>query len=231
MSVRLISVKCPECGATLNVEENREQAFCSYCGTKVLLHNENEHIFRHIDEAGVKQAETDLIVRMKQMEFAEKKRADAEKTKKLKIIISLIMASVGILMMVIEYMGGYASGDPDSGLYMLSVVGMFPLMGAGYIWLFSKNDDEDDWDFGDKAIVPSSINNYENKNYSAIEVMFGNAGFTNVRCIALNDLTLGVLKKPGMVESITINGHSVTSGGKKYSKDAAVVISYHSLNR
>lgn len=231
MSVRLISVKCPECGATLNVEENREQAFCSYCGTKVLLHNENEHIFRHIDEAGVKQAETDLIVRMKQMEFAEKKRADAEKTKKLKIIISLIMASVGILMMVIGYMGGYASGDPDSGLYMLSVVGMFPLMGAGYIWLFSKNDDEDDWDFGDKAIVPSSINNYENKNYSAIEVMFGNAGFTNVRCIALNDLTLGVLKKPGMVESITINGHAVTSGGKKYSKDAAVVISYHSLNR
>lgn len=231
MSVRLISVKCPECGATLNVEENREQAFCSYCGTKVLLHNENEHIFRHIDEAGVKQAETDLIVRMKQMEFAEKKRADAEKTKKLKIIISLIMASVGILMMVIGYMGGYASGDPDSGLYMLSLVGMFPLMGAGYIWLFSKNDDEDDWNFGDKVIVPSSINNYENKNYSAIEEMFGNAGFTNVRCIALNDLTLGVLKKPGMVESITINGHAVTSGGKKYSKDAAVVISYHSLNR
>ena len=232
MAVKLISVKCPECGATLNIEEGREQAFCTYCGTKVLLHNENEYIYRHIDEAGVKQAETDRIVRMKQMELAEKKRADAEKTKALKIKISLIMATVGILMMVIGYMGGHASGDPDSGLYMLSMVGFFPLMGAGYIWLFSKkNDDDDDIDLGDKEKVPSSISDYEKKNYSAIEAMFVSAGFTNVRCIALNDLTMGVLKKPGMVDSITINGREVTSGGKKYPKDAAVVISYHSLSR
>ena len=76
-----------------NIEEGREQAFCTYCGTKVLLHNENEYIYRHIDEAGVKQAETDRIVRMKQMELAEKKRADAEKTKALKIKISLIMST------------------------------------------------------------------------------------------------------------------------------------------
>ena len=115
---------------------------------------------------------------------------------------------------------------------MLSMVGFFPLMGAGYIWLFSrKNDDDDDMDFGDKAKVPSSISDYEKKNYSAIEAMFVSAGFTNVRCVALNDLTMGVLKKPGMVDSITINGREVTSGGKKYPKDAAVVISYHSLNR
>ena len=101
MAVKLISVKCPECGATLNIEEGREQAFCTYCGTKVLLHNENEYIYRHIDESGVKQDASDRIVRMKQMELAEKKRADAEKTKALKIKRSLIMATVGILMMVI----------------------------------------------------------------------------------------------------------------------------------
>jgi hypothetical protein len=41
---------------------------------------------------------------------------------------------------------------------------------------------------------------------------------------------MGVLKKPGMVSSITINGNEVTSGGKKYPKDAAVIISYHSFN-
>ena len=143
------------------------------------------------------------------------------------------MATVGILMMVIGYMAGDASGDPDSSFYMLSMVGFFPLMGAALIWLFSiiKNDDDDDMDFGDKAKVPSSISDYEKKNYSAIEAMFVSAGFTNVRCVALNDLTIGVLKKPGMVDSITINGREVTSGGKKFPKDAAVVISYHSLSR
>ena len=61
--------------------------------------------------------------------------------------------------------------------------------------------------------------------------MFTNAGFHNIQCIPLNDLTMGLLKKPGMVESITINGRSVTSGGKKYSPDAAVVISYHSYRQ
>jgi len=34
MSVELISVKCPECGASLDIEEGRRQMFCSYCGAK-----------------------------------------------------------------------------------------------------------------------------------------------------------------------------------------------------
>lgn len=60
-----------------------------------------------------------------------------------------------------------------------------------------KDDDDDDMDFGDKAKVPSSISDYEKKNYSAIETMFVSAGFTNVRCVALNDLIMGVLRSQG----------------------------------
>ena len=37
-----------------------------------MVQNDNEYIFRNIDEAGIKQAETDRIVRLKQMEIAEK---------------------------------------------------------------------------------------------------------------------------------------------------------------
>ena len=224
MGVQLISVKCPECGAQLNIEEGREQAFCTYCGAKILLHNENEYIYRHIDEAGIKQAETDRIIRMKQMEYAERQRLSKEKKTAVKIVVSLALAVVGILMMVIGSTGGSDTG-------MLSLVGFFPLLGAAYIWLFSKKDEEEEVVYGDWARVPSSISDYESKHYTAIESMFLGAGFTNVRCLPLNDLTIGLLKKPGMVESITINGREVCSGGKKFSKDAAVVISYHSLNR
>ena len=42
MSIELISIKCPECGATLSIEENREQAYCTYCGTKILELKETE---------------------------------------------------------------------------------------------------------------------------------------------------------------------------------------------
>lgn len=211
MAVNLISVKCPECGAVLNLEAGREQAFCTYCGTQILFYNENEYIYRHIDEAELKQAETDRIVWMKQMELAEKeradaekKRADAEKKKALKIKISIIMATVGIIMMMIGFLAGSATGNSDSGFYMLFLIGFLLLMGAGYIWFFSNKED-----YGDKAKVPSSISDYRRKSYSAIEAMFVSAGFTNVRCVALNDLMIGLFKKPGMVDSITINGREV----------------------
>lgn len=223
------SCNCTNCGANLTVDDNnRDFAFCQYCGAKIML-DDYRSTHRVVDEAKIKQAETEQMVKLKQLEMAEKDRANREKTLKLKIKISLILAAVGILMMVIGYMAGSATGDSDSGFYMLSMVGMFPLMGAAYIWLFSNNKDKEEPDLGDKAKVPSSIDEFEKKNYSAIEAMLRSAGFTNIKCVPLNDLPMGVLKKPGMVESITINGQTVESGGRKFPCDAMVVISYHSF--
>ncbi|MEE0958274.1 MAG: hypothetical protein UH734_09400 [Ruminococcus sp.] len=74
MAIQFISVKCPKCGAELSVENGREFAYCSYCGTKVIISNDNEHIFRTIDEASVKQAETDRIVKLKKLEIEAKSK-------------------------------------------------------------------------------------------------------------------------------------------------------------
>lgn len=225
MAVKFISVKCPDCGASLDIEEGRTQFFCTYCGAKVLVNNENEFVYRHIDEAGIKQAETDRIIKLKQMEIAEKKRASAEKTKVLKIIISLILAVVGIVIMVV----GCLLGEDTGPTVLLSFFcGSFLLLGVLCIWTYSEDKEDDD--YGDKVKVPSYISEYEKKSYAAIEAILRSAGFTNIRCVPLNDLTTGILKKPDMVDSITINGHEITSGGKKYSPDASVVISYHSFS-
>lgn len=69
MSINLISLKCPECGATLQVEEDRKECFCSYCGNRVIVQNDNEktiNINKHIvDETEIKKIEnqtTRLIV-------------------------------------------------------------------------------------------------------------------------------------------------------------------------
>ncbi len=133
MSVQFVSVKCPECGALLNIEEGRSQAFCSYCGTKILVHNDNEKIYRHIDEAGIKQAETDRIIRLRQMELEEKAREEEMKAKTFKFKMGLIIGAIGVLMMVVGYMLGDATGDSDSGFYMISLIGFFPLMAGGSI--------------------------------------------------------------------------------------------------
>lgn len=216
MAIRFVSIKCPECGASLDVEEGRQQIFCSYCGTKVMVQNDNEYIYRHIDEASIKQAEADKIVQLRKLEIIERKRAEAAKVKRVKIIVSILVGILGICLMI-------------AGAGMGGLVGLLVLEGVMFIWILSDKDKEDDeLDFGDKVKVPSGISGYESKSYSAIEAMFVSAGFTNVRCVPLNDLTMGLLKKPGMVQSITIRGKEITSGGKKFSPDAPVVISYHS---
>lgn len=35
--VTLVPAKCPQCGADIDVDKNLETAFCSYCGTKIII--------------------------------------------------------------------------------------------------------------------------------------------------------------------------------------------------
>ena len=117
------------------------------------------------------------------------------------------------------------SSSNASGLGFVGLYGFLILM---FMWIKDINKDDEEDDFGDTVKVPSGISDFEEKNYTAIEAMFTSAGFTNVKCVPLNDLALGLLKKPGMVESITIKGKTITSGGGKFTPDAPVVIAYHS---
>ncbi len=219
MAIKFVSVKCPECGAALEVEEGREQIFCSYCGSKVIIENDNEYIYHHIDEAEIKQAETDRIIQLKKMEMTEKNRIAKEKRMSIKIRISIVLGIIAFIFLAIGF-GGSNFGLETPGL----------LCGLALMMMWTVDKDDEELDFGDKVKVPSSISDFENKNYATIESMFSSAGFTNIKCVPLKDLTTGFLKKPGMVESITINGKEITSGRKKFSPDALVVISYHSFS-
>ena len=83
MSIKLISVKCPDCGARLDIEEGRKMAFCSYCGAKILIKDENEYTFRHIDETGIKKAEIDSKIRMRQLEIEASNSRQSNKIRQL----------------------------------------------------------------------------------------------------------------------------------------------------
>lgn len=81
-----------------------------------------------------------------------------------------------------------------------------------------------------KIKVPYALVNGNYENYAVAEALFIQAGFANVRTIPLNDLTLGLLKKSGEVESITINGKALSSYfSRKFDADAAIIITYHSM--
>ena len=223
MAIKMIPVKCPQCGADLTIEEGRQSLYCQYCGAKVIVQNENEHIYHTIDDAAVKQAETDRIVKLKQMELAEKKESAREKYKSFKIKLSIILGIIAIVCIGIGF-----NVDDEAGAGF-GVAGMFAGLILIYSWVLDPNKEDND-DSDGRVKVPDSISDYEKKSYVAIESAFRSAGFTNVKCVPLNDLTTGLLKKPDWVESITINGRSITSGGRKFFPDASVVISYHSFS-
>ena len=182
MAIKMISVKCPECGATLSLESDRKTAFCTYCGANILVHNDNEITININNEAEVKYAETDQMVNLRKMDLAEKALQNNRNRRKTRGIINLSLLAIGILMIFVGY-GLSAFNGGNESLKMLGLFGYFPILGAG---------------------------------------------FTNVSCIGLGDLAVGLLYKPGKVDSITINGKRISAGGKKYPKDAKVVISYHS---
>ena len=107
---------------------------------ELVLDNDNEHVYRHIDVADIKRAETEQLVKLKELEIKEKEKEYKGKMVKVKIMISLFLAAIGVVMMILGNTMGTESGDSNSGWYMVSMIGFFPFMGAAYIWLFSIGD-------------------------------------------------------------------------------------------
>lgn len=70
--ITFVKLVCPACGANLEVDAKLSQCFCQYCGTKILLHNENEHIERFVNEAEVARQENER----RKIEFEQKKYED-----------------------------------------------------------------------------------------------------------------------------------------------------------
>ena len=55
-------ITCPNCGANLSIDDDRDIFFCEYCGTKIKKESDHsytkvEQEIRYIDEARLKEAE------------------------------------------------------------------------------------------------------------------------------------------------------------------------------
>ena len=223
MAISLNSVKCPECGAMLPIEEGRSQVFCSYCGAKVIITNENEHIYRHIDEAGIKQAETNRMVRMRELDLAEKSNSNKKMLTIIWLAATGILGAISIILMILP--------DADLGLTGLLLIELTVALAIGGGTLIFKVLPEKETE---KTLLssggirfPKDLAPFSDKNYESVQVSLRNAGFRNITCINMHDITLGLLQKPGKVESISVNGENITSGGKVYMPDVPITITYH----
>lgn len=223
MAITLNSIKCPECGATLNIESNRNQFFCSYCGAKVVLTNENEYVYRHIDEAEITRAETERIVRLHEMHVEEGGSSLLRTLTIIWVVLSLVLITIAILIMFLAEDGGL-----DGFLFLFYVCG--PIIGGGAYLVFKyipgKENEKRIRNHGGIRF-PENLANATEMNYEGARNLLINAGFRNISCVNLHDLKLGILTKPGTVNSISVDGKMVQNVGAYYMPDSEIVITYH----
>ena len=223
MSITLKSIKCPECGANLHVENDRTQFFCSYCSAKVVLTNENEHVYRHIDEADVTRAETERMIRMRELNIEEGGSSLLRNLTILWVVLSLILITIAVLIMFLA-----KDGFLDGFLFLCYVCA--PIIGGGAYLVFKYLPEKE----ADKRTqrqggirFPESLTEATEMNYEGARDLLINAGFRNVSCVNLHDLKIGLLTKPGKVNSISVDGKIVQNVGAYYMPDSEIVITYH----
>ena len=130
--MRIMSVKCPECNATLSIEDDRKRCFCQYCGTKIIIDDgSTTHTYRKIDEARIREADVKENIRLRELAIEEKKLEAKENTNKQKVKATIILGVVGMLCFFIASIGGIY------GLGPIGIIGFIVFAIIAKMW-FSK---------------------------------------------------------------------------------------------
>mgnify|MGYP004446188483 CR=1 FL=1 len=237
MAISIISVKFPECGATLDIEEGSRQRYCQFCGSKLLIDNDNEFVYRTVNDADIIRAKTERMAREKQLEIAEKereaKKAKNEKIKTVAIKLSLIVAVILIIwfifgLLCLPFNKEFASvvfnklRNNIILIILLIVVSLIPYWMMFNIQAIERMTPEKPV----KTAAPDIPNGFRGKNYIKIVEVFRISGFTNINSVDLKDIDDG--SNYGKVESVTINGQKAIPG-VSYKQDSPVVVYYHGM--
>ena len=94
--MKLVSIKCPECDAALDISINRKECFCSYCGNKIIL-DDGSSTITHIYIDKTRERELDLEYTKLANERHQKK------TQSRKGSISFIAVCVAIILICITF--------------------------------------------------------------------------------------------------------------------------------
>ena len=215
------SLKCPECGATLDIKPDMEFCFCMYCGCKIHISDEYKRTYRYINDAEVKRAETEHIVRLKELELEEKDRAN----KKFLVIVWLVSTAVLCVLGII----GWTIDVESLGMCLLLAMCVGLWGGVALFELGDKKKKARRVVGPNDVIITKNMANFQGKHYHTVRMLYITAGFEHVIDIPLNDLSIFTGAKRGKVTSVSIGGNDSVGEGDVFSKTDLVQIVYHSL--
>ena len=85
----LHQLKCPNCGATLTIENDIDTFFCQYCGTKLIVDGQSDMAIRA--KADIKIAEKAIERDRQQQEYEERKALREDKSFNLTVLLVFVI--------------------------------------------------------------------------------------------------------------------------------------------
>ena len=233
MATVFTAVKCPHCGAMLEIEEGIDQCYCSYCGGKVLIENDNEIIIRHIDEADVIKAETDREVRIEALK-REESSYNGFKLIKTVIIGAWLTFILMLLVSAVIVVKKFFSGESIESLSVVfgTYIGLMVILYGGYFIFYELPKLEKAQFIKNSGGIelPRDLFPLRYKNYIQVADALKQKGFTSVTCKNLHDLSVDFGGKTDTIKSIVVNGDEITDSSfvrPVFMPDANIVLYYH----
>lgn len=243
--MRLIDLKCSNCGAELKVNAELKQCVCNYCGKAMLVDDEvqkhefiNGYTYGYDLEKGKLQAQEDFRLEQEKRELERKKQEKIEEEKRIaeearrkkeeqkNELIKWAKISGGVFFFGLLFC--FSSSTAAFGALMIfTAVGLF-----GYKAYKIYFPDQQQYIGTDGYMVPilhfpRYWDSFEELNYKELYNDLIDVGFTNIRLVNLGDIKIGLFKKEESIEEITVAGVRIFKGGGKYPADSPIVIVYH----
>lgn len=225
---------CPNCSATLSFSDDRDFGFCEYCGTKILL-DDYRSTQRIIDDAKIKQVEVEKEIRLKELALQEarynRETKEKELNTKVRRVFTYIWICVSVLLTLICVLLMLSKNDDNtvSGILLFEYVDL-PIIIGGAILLFKvipNKEIEREMLKNGGIRFPKSLEPFEKQNFETVRNTLERAGFNNIKTESMHDVFIGLFQKPNLVESITVGGEVISSGGKVFMPNTAIIIKYH----
>lgn len=131
--MNLVHLRCPDCGAELEVDNSREFCFCQYCGTKIILEESDASVRRtkarlktidkFLDQREAQQIRKMENRRIREETKAEERRLKAELQHKRQILTVIISVILFVLMAIIcFYPNAFAESTASTDTYRSDAV-------------------------------------------------------------------------------------------------------------
>ena len=103
--MQVIHLQCPSCGNNLEVEDGLETFFCQYCGHRIVLSGQSEHVIKaKVDIENMKHEER---LRKIEIENEQVKRSETMKMTKYLAIFFIVFFIMAMIIGIRGMKGGF----------------------------------------------------------------------------------------------------------------------------